>query len=81
MACINLLTGCGGPQSLDFVITTYSYPLPVSVPAPKYAHVHFILHRAHNTCILNAANLIKVGWVWTQVAGSKMNINLKHLAI
>ena len=26
-ACINLLNSRGGPQSLDFVITTYSYPL------------------------------------------------------
>ena len=27
MACIYLLNSSGGPQSFDFVITTYSYPL------------------------------------------------------
>ena len=27
MAFIYLLNSCGGPQSLDVVITTYSYPL------------------------------------------------------
>ena len=29
MACISLLNSRGGPQSLDFVFTTHSYPLPV----------------------------------------------------
>ena len=27
MACLYLLNSRGGPQSFDFVITTYSYPL------------------------------------------------------
>ena len=27
MACIYLPNSCGGPKCLDFVITTYSYPL------------------------------------------------------
>ena len=31
MACIYLLNSHEGPQSLDFIITTYSYPLPERV--------------------------------------------------
>ena len=33
MACIYLLNSRGGPQSLDFVIITYSYPLVMAVLA------------------------------------------------
>ena len=35
MACIHLLNSHEGPQSLDFVITTYSYPLIVMVDDGK----------------------------------------------
>ena len=42
MACIYLLNSCGDPRSLDFVITTYSYPLRLGhwiITSPHYVVV------------------------------------------